>query len=107
MGTKEPWRNKGSRHERGYGSAWVKTRARILKRDGYLCQTCLANGRPTKAEQVDHIKAKAKGGTDDDDNLQAICQDCHQAKTQEEAAQTKGHTLKPKAKYDAQGRVIW
>lgn len=73
--------SKQSRHERGYGSAWVKTRANILKRDRHLCIPCLMGGRPTPATQVDHIKPKAKGGTDDPTNLQAICDDCHNLKT--------------------------
>lgn len=76
--------SKQSRHERGYGYAWTKARERILKRDGYLCQPCLQRDRPTPATQVDHVTPKAKGGTDGDENLQAICADCHKAKTEAE-----------------------
>ena len=101
------WSGKGSRHERGYGSAWVKARARILTRDSHLCQPCLAKGRPTPATEVDHIKPKAKGGTDDDDNLQAICHDCHKEKTEAEAAEAQGRTHKPRTQYDAKGFPIW
>ncbi|WP_221899405.1 HNH endonuclease [Xanthomonas sp. GW] len=39
----------------------------------------------TEATEVDHILNVAEGGTDDDANLQAICTDCHGAKTQAEA----------------------
>lgn len=70
-----------SRHARGYGTAWDRKRKRILKRDQHLCQPCLSADRLTPASQVDHITSKAKGGTDDDDNLQAICGPCHEAKT--------------------------
>lgn len=70
-----------SRHARGYGTAWDKLRKRILQRDRDLCQPCLAKGHVKPASQVDHIKPKAKGGTDADDNLQAICTPCHEAKT--------------------------
>ena len=73
-----------SRHERGYGSAWVKLRKVILKRDSYLCQACLAQGRPTPATDVDHIKPKAQGGTDDVANLQSLCRACHEDKTKRE-----------------------
>ena len=38
----------------------------------------------TPATQVDHIKPKAKGGTDDWDNLQSICDRCHDAKTKQD-----------------------
>lgn len=96
-----------SRHERGYGSAWVKTRARILKRDSYLCQPCLTKGRPTEANEVDHIRPKAKGGTDEDENLQAICAPCHKVKTEAEAAEAQGRSLTKRTQYDSQGRPIW
>lgn len=76
---------RGSRHERGYGSEWDKTRRRILERDKGLCQPCLMTGRVTLARQVDHKVPKAEGGTDDDANLQAICVECHKLKTQAEA----------------------
>lgn len=78
---------RGSRHERGYGSRWERIRKRILSRDKGLCQVCLSQGRYRPAKHVDHIKNKADGGTDDDENLQAICIECHKAKTAEEARQ--------------------
>lgn len=81
---------RGSRHERGYGSEWEKTRKRILARDAGLCQPCLKVGRVTVAKQVDHITPKGEGGTDADSNLQAICPACHQAKTAEEARRGRG-----------------
>lgn len=77
--------HRGSRHARGYGTDWDKKRIRILRRDNGLCQPCLRAGRITAAKQVDHIVPKEEEGTDDDQNLQAICKDCHDAKTAEEA----------------------
>ena len=79
-----------SRHERGYGSEWVKTRARILKRDRHLCIPCMAGGRPTPATEVHHVKAKADGGTDDPENLVSICRECHDKAT----TQAKGQRQK-------------
>ena len=93
--------NRGSRHERGYDSKWVKLRAVILQRDAHLCQPCLAQGRPIPATAVDHIKAKANGGTDDAENLRAICDECHKAKTAQDAGG------KPRTQYDAQGYPVW
>lgn len=81
-----------SRHKRGYGTAWDKLRKRILVRDKHLCQPCLAKQHITAATQVDHIKGKAAGGTDDEANLQAICSDCHASKTAEES----GRPLRPR-----------
>ena len=89
------WKHTKSRHERGYGKNWDKLRLTVLRRDRYICQPCQAMGRVTPAGQVDHIKPKAQGGTDDADNLQAICADCHKAKTQAEAKAAQGATVAP------------
>ncbi|EPK7314457.1 HNH endonuclease [Citrobacter freundii] len=70
-----------SRHERGYGTKWDIKRTRILTRDNHLCQNCLRTGRAVAATTVDHIKAKAHGGTDDDSNLESLCWPCHRSKT--------------------------
>jgi 5-methylcytosine-specific restriction protein A len=35
----------------------------------------------TAANQVDHIVPKAKGGTDHEGNLEALCRPCHETKT--------------------------
>jgi 5-methylcytosine-specific restriction protein A len=51
-----------------------------------LCRTCAETGRAVVAVTVDHIIAKALGGTDDQDNLQPLCDPCHKAKTAREAA---------------------
>jgi len=75
------WRHEGSRHDRGYGYDWTKRRLVVLRRDKYLCQPCLRQGRPTPATEVDHILAKARDGTDDYENLEGICRACHVAKT--------------------------
>lgn len=76
---------KGNRHERGYGTAWTKLRDTVMARDKGLCQPCLSSGRYTPASEVDHIKPKAEGGTDDTGNLQSICRQCHRTKTAYEA----------------------
>lgn len=41
----------------------------------------------TIAKEVDHIIAKAHGGTDDMSNLEAICIKCHRTKTAKEKHQ--------------------
>ena len=55
-----------------------------MLRDSGLCQLCAAAGRVQLAHEVDHITPKAKGGTDEEGNLQALCSPCHQRKTIEE-----------------------
>jgi 5-methylcytosine-specific restriction protein A len=90
-----PW-DKRSRHARGYGTEWTKLRAIVMQRDAHLCQPCKRKGKTTPARQVDHITPKAKGGTDDTTNLQAICKPCHSAKTEAESAEAQGRTYRPK-----------
>lgn len=76
-----------SRQSRGYGAEWDRTRKRILKRDGYQCQPCLRKDIITPAAAVDHIKRKADGGTDADENLESTCDPCHTEKTAHENGQ--------------------
>lgn len=77
-----------SSSERGYGHDWRKLRARVLRRDGGLCQ--IKGPQCTYvAREVDHrlskAAARAKGWTDaqidDESNLQSACITCHKAKT--------------------------
>lgn len=95
---------KTSRQSRGYGAAWGKQRKAALERDKRLCQPCLALTPPrvTLATQVDHIKGKADGGTDDLANLQSICQDCHTTKT----ITDRGMIAKPRLTYGLDGWPI-
>lgn len=76
---------RGSRHQRGYGWDWEQKRKRILERDEGLCIPGLAKGEVHVAMQVDHRTPKAAGGTDDDVNLQSICDACHREKTSRES----------------------
>jgi len=75
------WKHRNSRHDRGYGSKWQKTRKAALARDSHLCQACLRAGMVTPATDVDHITPKYLGGTDALDNLQCLCRECHKTKT--------------------------
>ncbi|ECC6921930.1 HNH endonuclease [Salmonella enterica] len=75
--------------QRGYGYTWTLLRERIMQRDNFICQPCRQQGIATPATAVDHIKPKAHGGTDDDSNLQAICEACHRMKTARERKNTR------------------
>ena len=90
---KSNWSTTESRKARGYGPEWDRTRLRILERDNWLCQCsrCKAEDRVTFANQVHHIKQKADGGTDADDNLHAINEECHK----QETIERNGGTYKP------------
>lgn len=59
---------------------WKKLRIMILNREP-LCRTC-----KKPARVVDHIVARSKGGAElDPDNLQALCDRCHNVKRAEES----------------------
>ncbi|QZP08199.1 HNH endonuclease signature motif containing protein [Caenibius sp. WL] len=95
-----------SRHKRGYDHRWGKLRKNILTRDKHLCQECRRKGRVKTGNHVDHIKPKAKGGTDDPGNLQVICAEHHAEKTQREAAEAQGRTYRPRKQFDVTGWPI-
>lgn len=74
------------------GHKWREKRERVFIRDRFLCQICLRKGIYTAVELhgpnhgvCDHKVPKSQGGTDDEDNLDTICQACDKVKTQEES----------------------
>lgn len=52
-----------------------------------LCRMCKARGRVTAAIVPDHIVPLAKGGTEDDSNIQCLCGPCHYDKTRADFGQ--------------------
>lgn len=57
------------------GTKWQRVRARVLARDAHTCGYC-----GQAATTVDHIIAKANGGTDDESNLISCCRSCNASK---------------------------
>lgn len=64
---------------------WHRIRARILRRDGYVCQATDSMGRLClePARDVDHI---VPGDDHSETNLQALCRWHHSRKSSEEGA---------------------
>lgn len=58
-----------------------RIRRRVLLRDEYTCRVC---GRVSVDLVIDHIVPLHLGGPESDENRQAICCDCHAAKSAEE-----------------------
>lgn len=54
-----------------------------------LCMHCMAEGRTTQAEEVDHITPLYKGGDDEWDNLQGLCKPHHIEKTNRDMGRAK------------------
>ncbi|OOS05970.1 HNH endonuclease [Moraxella cuniculi] len=64
------------------GRPWRRLRQQILLRDRYTCQICHRVGGRL---ELDHVINKANGGSDNQENLQILCHDCHQQKTKAES----------------------
>lgn len=56
-----------------------------MQRDKRLCQACKRAGLIRVATDVDHIVPRSDGGVDGLSNLEALCRDCHKAKTARES----------------------
>jgi len=63
-------------HQAQYHIKKPEVRERIFFRDDYRCVQCRAGEDLT----IDHIISIYRGGTDDDDNLQTLCNRCNAGK---------------------------
>ena len=61
-------------YQEGFNYGFSSRREAVLHRDGYTCQLC---GRKHTRLEVHHIIYRSQGGTDDEDNLITLCEDCH------------------------------
>lgn len=57
----------------------LQLRMSILRRDGFRCRYC-GRSAPEVVLEVDHIRSRRDGGTDDPTNLAACCRDCNGGK---------------------------
>lgn len=82
----KPWA-KSTPQVRLSGRALQRARAELFAREP-LCAECRRATPPrvTLAVWRDHIVPVAEGGSDDDSNIQGLCDDCHRAKTARESA---------------------
>ena len=65
-------------------------RYEILRRAGARCELCGASSKETQID-VDHIVPRARGGSNDLENLQALCRTCNSQKRDRDS--TNFHTL--------------
>ena len=72
-------RSRGSAADRGYDAFWRRRRLVVLARD----PVCKHSGCNQRSTQVDHVVPRRRGGTDDLENLQALCSTHHSMKTAE------------------------
>lgn len=77
--TSMQYAGRNEKFERTRGRKWLRLRHVVLVEEP-VCMVC--DRKPST--QVDHIKPVSKGGTDVRDNLQGICNDCHDEKTRKD-----------------------
>lgn len=67
-----------------YPSDWDQRRKRVYKRDEYTCQWCGAQGGPhgNRELHADHKVPISEGGSHKLGNLQTLCRNCHNEKTE-------------------------
>ena len=63
-------------YQQGFNYGYSSRRSAILHRDNYTCQCC---GKKNCRLEVHHIKFRRDGGTDDEENLITLCEDCHKS----------------------------
>jgi 5-methylcytosine-specific restriction protein A len=83
----KPWQPSDQRQRlvtRIRGRELQRRRALLFARAPW-CAGCLLNGRQTRATIRDHIVPLAEGGTEDARNIQGLCLDCSDAKTELES----------------------
>lgn len=71
--------------ERKRGRAGVEDRARIKERDCGLCQECKRHASVRLGAKVDHRIPLWDSGSDEPENKQFMCDQCHDAKSEIEA----------------------
>ena len=81
---KEAWAKPVTATKRVTGRKLQAMRAKLFQQSP-LCVECERHGRVTLATQRDHITPLAEGGQDDDSNVQALCEPCHEAKSKAES----------------------
>lgn len=61
-------------YQKGFNYGFSSRKEAILHRDNYTCQCC---GKKNTRLEVHHIIYRSNGGTDDENNLITLCEECH------------------------------
>ena len=63
-------------YQRGINYGYANTKAYVLARDSYICQSCKGKSKDSKLE-VHHIVFRSEQGSDEESNLITLCKTCH------------------------------
>jgi 5-methylcytosine-specific restriction endonuclease McrA len=67
-------------HYHYFNFCWAGIKESIWERDGKKCVKC-EKELSLEESQTDHILAVINGGSDEKENLQTLCKECHARKT--------------------------
>ena len=77
------------------GRGWMATRDRVALAHGYRCAKC-GSVWVAARDHIDHIIPREQGGSNEDFNLQPLCDaPCHADKTAAEAKVRAGRSSRP------------
>lgn len=91
-------------YQKGVNYGFSNTKAFVLNRDNYTCQKCKGKSKNDRLE-VHHIQFRSNGGSDEQENLITLCEDCHHKLHKGEFA-IKGGKLKSQLKHATQTNSI-
>lgn len=63
-------------YTKGPNYGYANTKAYVLTRDNYTCQSCFGKKKDSKLE-IHHIVYRSNGGSDEAENLLTLCHTCH------------------------------
>jgi hypothetical protein len=68
----------GIGYQQGPNFGYANTKAYVLNRDSYTCQSCKGKTKDRRLH-VHHIIFRSNDGSDDESNLITLCKSCHDA----------------------------
>jgi len=71
---KSPTMNRHWGYQKGLNYGFENTKAKVLWRDNYTCQCCKTK---KGCLHIHHIIYRSNGGSDEEDNLITLCENCH------------------------------
>lgn len=78
---------------------------RIASKQNWKCKKCRKT-LPARYH-IDHIREFAKGGSDLDENLQALCPNCHADKTENDRAKKRAKKIREQEKKEKKEKDIF
>ena len=63
-------------YQKGLNYGFANTKAKVLNRDNYTCQSCKGKKKSNRLE-IHHVIFRSNGGSDEEDNLITLCDTCH------------------------------